>query len=74
MEVTLSNSITGSNAGDFAVTGGTCSGTLAAKGSCTYIVRHSPPAADGARAARLSVTASPDLQSPHNVSLSGTGS
>ncbi|MGO9508251.1 MAG: choice-of-anchor D domain-containing protein [Mycobacterium sp.] len=73
MEVTLSNSITGSNAGDFAVTGGTCSGTLAAKGSCTYIVTFTP-AADGARAARLSVTASPDLQSPHNVSLSGTGS
>ncbi len=72
-EVTLSGSITGSNAGDFAITGGTCSGALAASTSCTYVVTFAP-AADGARAARLSITASPDLLSPHDVSLTGTGS
>jgi hypothetical protein len=72
-EVTLSDSITGSNAGDFSITGGTCSGTLAASTSCTYIVTFAL-AADGARAARLSITASPDLLSPHIVSLTGTGS
>ena len=71
--VALSESITGSNAGDFAVTGGTCGAALGAKASCTYIVKFTPGAA-GARTATLSVTASPDLLSPHNVSLHGTGS
>ncbi len=70
--VDLSQSITGTNAGDFTVTGGTCGGTLAAKSSCTCIVTFMPGGA-GARSAMLSVTASPDPQSPHNVSLSGTG-
>jgi len=73
VEVALSKSITGSNAGNFAVTGGTCAAALEAKASCTYIVTFTPGAA-GARTATLSVTASPDLLSPHNVSLSGTGS
>ena len=72
VEVALSESITGPNAGDFAVTGGTCVAALAAKASCTYIVTFTPGAA-GARAAALSVTASPDLLSPHDVSLRGAG-
>jgi len=71
--VALSKSITGTNPGNFAVTGGTCSSQLAAKKSCTYIVTFTPGAA-GARSATFSVTASPDLLGPHNVSLSGTGS
>jgi hypothetical protein len=70
--VVLSKSITGSNAGDFAVTGGTCTSTLGAKARCTYIVTFTPGTA-GALAATLSVTAKPDLLSPHNVSLTGTG-
>ncbi len=70
--VTLSQIITGTNASDFTVTGGTCIGTLAAKAKCTYIVTFTP-GATGARSATLSVTASPDLLSPHNVSLAGTG-
>jgi len=65
-------SINGSNAGDFAVSG-TCAAALGAKASCTYIMTFTPGAA-GARTATLSVTASPDLLSPHNVSLTGTGS
>jgi hypothetical protein len=71
--VALRESITGSNAGDFAVTGGTCAAALGAKASCTYIMTFTPGAA-GARMATLSVMASPDLLSPHNVSLTGTGS
>ena len=71
--VTLSESITGTNASYFTVTGGTCSGTLAAKASCTYIVTFTP-VLGVARTATLGVTASPDLLSPHDVSLSGTGS
>ncbi len=73
VEVALSESITGTNAGEFAVTGGTCAAALAAKASCTYIVTFTPGAA-GARTATLNVTASPDLLSPHNVSLTGSGS
>ncbi len=73
VEVSVNEIITGPNAGDFAVTGGTCAAALAAKASCTYIVTFTPGAA-GARTAALSVTASPDLLSPHDVSLSGTGS
>ena len=69
--VALSESITGPNAGDFTVTGGTCAAALEEKASCTYIVTFTPGAA-GARTATLGVTASPDLQSPHNMSLSGT--
>ncbi len=72
VEVALSESITGPNAGDFAVTGGTCAAALAAKASCTYIVTFTPGAA-GARAAALSVMASPDLLSPHDVRLTGSG-
>jgi len=70
--VALSKSITGTNAGNFAVTGGTCSSNLAAKANCTYIVTFTAGAA-GARSATFSVTASPDPLGPHNVSLLGTG-
>jgi hypothetical protein len=73
VEVALSESISGTNAGDFTVTGGTCAAALAPKASCTYVVTFTPGAA-GARTATLSVTASHDLLSPHDVSLSGTGS
>ncbi|MGA7620778.1 choice-of-anchor D domain-containing protein [Candidatus Binatus sp.] len=73
VEVALSKSITGSDVGDFAVTGGTCAATLEAKASCSYIVTFTPRAA-GPRTATLSVTASPDLLSPHAVSLTGSGS
>jgi hypothetical protein len=71
--VTLSEIITGTDASYFTVTGGTCAATLAAKASCTYIVTFTP-VLGVERTATLSVTASPDLLSPHNVSLAGTGS
>jgi len=71
--VTLSQIITGTDESYFTVTGGTCSGTLAAKAKCTYIVTFTP-VLGVERTATLSVTASPDLLSPHNVSLAGTGS
>ncbi|MGB8412352.1 MAG: choice-of-anchor D domain-containing protein [Candidatus Binatus sp.] len=71
--VDLSQIITGTNAGDFTVTGGTCAATLAAKSKCAYIVTFTPGGA-GTRSATLNVTASPDPQSPYNVSLTGAGS
>ncbi|MGD0670433.1 MAG: PQQ-binding-like beta-propeller repeat protein [Candidatus Binatus sp.] len=66
--VTLSESFSGSNAADFSVVGGTCGSMLAAKSSCTIVVGFSPGAL-GSEAASLSVTASPDAESPHLVSL-----
>ena len=69
--------ITGANAGDFAVPAGTsgaaCSatGTLAAGASCTINVLFTPGAA-GARAATLNI-ADNATGSPQMVALSGTG-
>ena len=70
----LSESITGPNFTDFAVTGGTCPSSLAGGGkSCTYTVKFTPSIV-GAESATLGVSAVGDTASPHNVSLGGTGS
>ncbi len=70
----LSESVTGTNFADFAVTGGTCTSTLAGSGaSCTYLLKFTP-SISGAESATLGVSASGDAASPHNVSLGGTGS
>ncbi len=71
--VSLSESISGTNAGDFPLTGGTCGSTLAGSGaSCTYTLKFTP-SIDGAESATIGVSAVGDAASPHNVSLSGTG-
>jgi hypothetical protein len=70
----VSESITGTNFADFAVTGGTCTSTLAGSGaSCTYLLKFTPSIV-GAESATLGVSAVGDTASPHNVSLGGTGS
>ena len=67
--VALSDSVSGPNAGDFAVTGGTCGATLAGGGaSCTYILKFTPSIV-GAESATIGVSAAGDAASPHNVSL-----
>ncbi len=72
--VSLSEGFGGPNAGDFAVTGGNCGSTLAGGGaSCTYTLKLTP-SIDGAESATLGVSAAGDTASPHNVSLTGTGS
>ena len=76
--VSLSESISGPNASDFAVTGGTCTtlpGGMLAGGSarCTYLVKFTPSTV-GSESATLGVSGSGDAASPHNVSLSGSGS
>jgi len=73
--VSLSESITGTN---FAATGGTCAtlpgGSLAGGSAhCTYLLKFTPSIV-GAESATLGVSAVGDTASPHNVSLSGTGS
>jgi sugar lactone lactonase YvrE len=74
--VPLSESITiiKGNSGDFAVTGGICGTSLGGGGaSCTYLLTFTPSIV-GAESATLGVRAVGDGASPHNVSLSGTGS
>jgi Bacterial Ig-like domain len=72
--VTLSENVSGANPGDFTVTGGTCGSTLAGSGaSCTYTLKFTP-STSGSESATLGVSATGDASSPHNVSLTGTGS
>ena len=66
-------SIGGANAGDFAVTGGSCTGTLAASSSCTYAVTFTP-STETAESGTLSIAVAEDPNGgPPAVSLSGTG-
>jgi len=72
--VMLSESVTGTNAGDFiSVVSGTCGTTLAGGAHCTYLLKFTPSAVGG-ESATLGVTAGGDAASPHKVSLGGTGS
>jgi hypothetical protein len=72
--VTLSDSVTGPNASDFMPAGGTCGTTLAGGGAhCTYLLKFKPSTV-GSESATLGVSAVGDAASPHNVSLTGTGS
>jgi hypothetical protein len=73
--VSLSDSITGTNFADFAVTGGTCMTLVSLAGagaSCTYTLKFTP-SIDGAESATFGVSGAGDAASPHNVSLSGNG-
>ncbi len=71
--ISLSEGLSGTNAGDFAVTGGTCGPSLAGGKSCTYLLKFTP-SIDGAESATLAVSGSGDASSPHKVNLTGTGS
>ena len=66
--VSLSESMSGPNAGDFQVTGGTCSSSLGSKAVCTLIVTYSPTAT-GTESATMTVTDSPDPLGPYTVSF-----
>ena len=67
--VTLSESFSGPNEGDFSVTGGTCGTTLGTRSKCSIVVSFSPGAL-GTESATLSITDSPDPLSPYTVALS----
>jgi len=71
--LSISESLSGANAADFMPAGGTCGANLAGGAHCTYLVKFTPSTV-GAESATLAVSASGDTASPHNVSLSGTGS
>ena len=71
--ISLSPVAGGANPADFAIAASsTCAATLAANSKCVYSVAFSPTAI-GARTATLSLSDSPDPNSPYAISLSGTG-
>ncbi|HEY9157346.1 choice-of-anchor D domain-containing protein [Candidatus Binatus sp.] len=70
----VSESFNGTNAGDFAVTGGTCGATAAANSSCTIAVTFKPTGGGSSRRASMTVNVGSDPSASHNVRLSGTGS
>jgi hypothetical protein len=70
--LTLSSiTLTGANAGDFAISANTCGGSLAIAATCMVSVTFTP-SATGARAAALSF-ADNAAGSPQTVALTGTG-
>jgi hypothetical protein len=69
--LTMSASLTGTNPGDFAISGGTCGSSISAGNSCTYTITFTPTVT-GARSATLSITDNAS-GSPHTVALQGTG-
>jgi hypothetical protein len=71
--ISTSSAVSGANAADFTITGGTCGPTLAGSSSCTVAVRFKPSTA-AAESATLAVSVPQDPTSPRNVTLTGTGS
>jgi uncharacterized repeat protein (TIGR03803 family) len=72
LSISLPAGIGGPEAGDFATPATTCTATLAAFNSCTISVNFAP-AATGAASATLTLSDSPDSESPHSIALIGTG-
>jgi hypothetical protein len=72
--LSLGESFSGANAGDFAVTGGTCGAVALPNSNCTIAITFTPTAGGGAaESASMAVNVSSDPTSPHNISLTGTG-
>jgi hypothetical protein len=70
----LSESISGTNATDFSVTGsGTCGPMVSPNSSCTIAVTFTPTAGGSSESAIMAVTVGNDPTSPHNITLTGTG-
>jgi Abnormal spindle-like microcephaly-assoc'd, ASPM-SPD-2-Hydin len=67
--VSLSESFSGPNSGDFSITGGTCTATLDAHKACSIVVTFRPGVL-GTESATLTVANSPDPLSPYTVALS----
>jgi hypothetical protein len=63
--------LTGANAGDFSISGNTCTGDVAPSGNCTISVTFAP-GATGSRGGTLNIPSNAP-SSPNTVSLSGTG-
>jgi Cep192 domain 4 len=71
--ISIGSAVSGANASDFTITGGTCGRSLGGNSSCTIAVTSKPTTA-AAESATLTVTVPRDPTSPHNVNLTGPGS
>lgn len=71
--LTVSESFSGANANDFAVTGGTCGSTAPANSSCTIAVTFTPTGGGSSKKASMAVSIGNDPTSPHNIALTGSG-
>jgi len=71
--LSVSESFSGTNASDFAVTGGTCDGTAPADSSCTIAVTFTPTDGPTPESASMAVSVGNDPSSPYGISLTGTG-
>lgn len=69
----VSESFSGTNAGDFSVTGGNCGASAPPDSSCTIAVTFTPTAGGSAESASMALNLSGDPTSPHAVTLTGTG-
>jgi hypothetical protein len=69
----VSASFTGTNAGDFAVTGGTCGGSASPDSSCTIAVTFTPTGGGSPESASIALSVGSDPASPYSISLTGTG-
>ena len=70
--VTLKNYLSGPNASDFTITGGSCGSTLAAKTSCLVDVTYKPGVLS-AESAQLNVSDKPDSLDPYAISFNVAG-
>ncbi|MGC1400126.1 choice-of-anchor D domain-containing protein, partial [Candidatus Binatus sp.] len=71
--LSVNESITGANASDFAVTGGTCTGSASPNSTCTIAITFTPTAGGAPESASIAVSVGSDPDSPHNISMTGTG-
>jgi hypothetical protein len=71
--ISVGSGVSGANAGDFTDAGGTCGAMLGGNSSCTIAVTFKPTTTSS-ESATLAVSVGSDPTSPHNVSLTGTGS
>ena len=67
--VSLSEGFSGPNASDFSITGGSCTSTLAAKGTCSLVVTFIPSSI-GVESATMTVTDAVDSLGPYSVTFS----
>lgn len=68
----LSESFSGTHAGNFAVSGGTCGATALPGASCTIAVTFTPTRGRAAERASMDVDVGNDPESPHKIELTGS--
>ena len=73
LTLSIDSAVSGLNAGDFTIAGGTCGSTLAGNSSCTVAVTFKPTRTV-TESATLAGMVSSDPTSPHKVTLKGRGS